>query len=344
MDRKLSTIQVIKDVKSVTNSDFLDVVTVKGWQVVAKRNEFKVGDKCVYFEVDSFLPICPEFEFLRKSCYAKMDDKEGFRLRTVKLRGQLSQGLVIPLTDFQTNYSSFGILDLSKYSIGECLDEQLGVSKYEKPLPSSISGDIKAHFPYFLKKTDQERIQNCYDDIIRMGDDFIFEKTLKLDGTSYTIYHLNGDIGVCSRNYELHETETNVHWQITRKLRLPEILKKCGFNYALQGELMGVGIQGNKEKFKELELFIYDIWNIDEQRYLTYIERTEFCKRYKLQHVPILDNEAKDLHLKTLDDLLEDAKGKSINANIREGVVYKELNGRFSFKVINNDWLLKHKD
>lgn len=331
--RKLSTIEQILQIKELPNSDFLEVIKVRGWTLVAKKGEFQVGDKCVYFEIDSFLPIKPEFEFLRKSSYKKLvDETEGFRIKTVKLRGQISQGLALPLNTF---------FNLPSEEIGYCLDDFLGITLYTPPIPANLSGLVKGRKPYFIPKTDQERIQNIWEEISPAFQNSLFEETLKLDGTSTTIYFFNASFGVCSRNMELLESESNSYWQITRQLDLERKLRILNQNIAIQGELMGEGIQGNKEKIKGIQIYVFDIWDIDRQAYLSSKDRYNLCDTLALTHVPIINKEV-CLEGETLDSLLERAKGVSLKNQIREGIVFKAINGGFSFKVINNDFLVKY--
>jgi len=147
--RKLATIEKIIDLQPIKNSDFLERATIKGWQLVVKKGEFSTGDFCVYFEVDSILPIRPEFEFLRKNCWNSRYN--GFRIRTVKLRGQISQGIAFPL-------SILGDRNLSVLNEGYDLTEELGIQKYVPEIPSCLSGTVEGLFPNFIPKTDEERV------------------------------------------------------------------------------------------------------------------------------------------------------------------------------------------
>lgn len=336
--RKLASIQQIKDIQPIINADAIEVVVVNGWKVVSKKGEFKKGDLCVYFEIDSFLPCKEPFEFLRKSCYKKLaDGSEGFRLRTVKLRGQVSQGLALPL-------NLFGNLDRQ---LGDDVSDQLKVVKYEPPMPPELNGIAKGSFPSFIRKTDQERIQNLWEEYKEKYDDLEFEITLKLDGTSCTFYHNDGEVGVCSRNLELQFNPSSTQGRIESKFNIFENLKKLGKNIAIQGELVGEGIQGNPEKVLGQTFFIFDIWDIDEQRYLTPNERIKLINKAGFEedlHIFILDIK-KLSDFNTLDELLVYADGKGINSKTREGVVFKSMDlidgESVSFKVISNKFLLK---
>ena len=241
MERKLATIRQITDIRPIEGADMIELASVGGWNVVVAKNVgHKVGDMVVYCEIDSFLPIKEEFEFLRKSSYKKMGDQEGFRLKTIKLRGQVSQGLILPMSVFgEFGWTAYEGLDVT---------ERLGIVKYEPPIPAELSGKVKGNFPSFIPKTDEERIQNLtkeYEEW-KIQSKHQFYVTEKLDGSSATYYIKDGEFGVCSRNLELLETEGNTFWKVAREMDLENKMKSLGKNISLQGELIGEGIQGNR--------------------------------------------------------------------------------------------------
>lgn len=334
MERKLATIQIIEDLKPIPDADLIEVATVKGWKLVVKKGEYKVGDKAIYCEIDSFLPIKEEYEFLRKSSYKKMGDIEGFRLRTIKLRGQISQGLLLPLANSLAVHESV--------EVGQDVSESLGIIKYEPPIPAELSGIMKGSFPSFIQKTDEERIQNLSD----VYDNFKksrFYVTEKLDGSSATFYFNNGNFGVCSRNIELLENEGNSFWKLARHLLLEEKMKEGGKNICLQGELVGEGIQGNPYKLKGQHVKFFNGFDIDEQRALNLDEFLEVSDMFNIDTVPII---TKLYQLpETIEELLLLADGKSVlNQNTeREGIVIRDYARIISFKVISNKFLLKEK-
>lgn len=231
MSRKLASIVIIEDLQPIESADFIEVAAVKGWKLVVKKNEFVIGDLAVYCEIDSFLPIRKEFEFLRKTSYKKMRDVEGFRLKTIKLRGQISQGLLIPVS----------ILGDLRYEVGDDVTKQLGIMKYEPPIPASLVGIAKGSFPSFIPKTDEERIQNLSDQYERLKSHRYYI-TEKLDGSSVTYYLHNRQFGVCSRNLELVESVENSLWKVAIANGIEEKLRGFGKNMAIQGELIGEGI------------------------------------------------------------------------------------------------------
>ena len=337
MERKLATIRVISDIRPIEGADMIELATVGGWNIVVAKNVgHKVGDHVVYCEIDSFLPIKEEFEFLRKSSYKKMGDQEGFRLKTIKLRGQVSQGLILPM-------SVFGDFSWTAYE-GLDVTNRLGIVKYEPPIPAELSGKVKGGFPSFLHKTDEERVQNLVKEYgeYKFTSTHQFYMTEKLDGSSATFYMNEGEFGVCSRNLELLETEGNTFWKVARELDLENKLKDKG-NICLQGELIGEGIQGNPYKIKGQTVHFFNAFNIDKQVRLGINEFLVLLDDMELVSVPILD--VAMLLPDTVKGMLELAEGKSrLNDKTeREGVVVRSLDNTISFKAISNKFLLSEK-
>lgn len=335
MSRKLASIRTVSEVRTIPNADAIELALVDGWQCVVKKGEFQPGDRCVYFEIDSVLPVRPEYEFLRKGCYRKAEwlpGGEGFRIKTIKLRGQISQGLALPV-------GSLGSLDALAAGELEDITEALGVSLWDPPVHASMRGQVRGNFPSFIPKTDQERAQNCLRKLAESHGDHLFEATLKVDGSSCTIFAKDGFVRVCSRNLELDmDQEGNTFVDMARKVG-PAILSS-GRNLAFQGELMGPGIQGNREGFTEHRWFVFDVWDIDAQRYLSAGERMEVVSGLGLDHVPSLGHIP--AAAEPLDVLLarSDAQA-SIRHAIAEGIVYKSvIDPSVSFKVISNRFLL----
>jgi RNA ligase (TIGR02306 family) len=339
--RKLASIRVINEISEIPNSDKIEVATVDGWKVVvAKDVGHKVGDTVIYCEIDSFLPIREEFEFLRKSSYKKMGDKEGFRLKTIKLRGQVSQGLILPLDVLLRS-------GVSADDVYEGLDvtTNLDIQKYEPPIPAQLSGKVKGVFPSFIPKTDEERIQNHTDNYNNWltQSHHQFYVTEKLDGSSSTFYHNNGEFGVCSRNLELSETEDNSFWKVARKLDLENKMKSLGMNIALQGELIGEGIQGNPYKIKGQTVKFYTGFDIETYNRIPLNQFQSLLNDLGLSMVPLLES---PFNLpNTISEMVEYADGKSVlnEQTNREGVVVRSMDGTISFKSISNIFLLGEK-
>jgi RNA ligase (TIGR02306 family) len=330
--RKLATIREIKELLPIQGADRIELAIVDSWKVVVAKG-LNVGDAVVYCEIDSFLPIKPEFEFLRKSCYRKMaDGQEGFRLKTIRLRGQISQGLCIPIGELP---------QLSNNNVGDNVSDILGIVKYDPPIPAELSGICKGNFPSFLKKTDEERVQNLskeYQEYLVSGINFY--ATEKLDGSSATFYLRDGEFGVCSRNLELKENADNSFWKVARNLDIENKLKKLPYNACLQGELIGEGIQGNPYKIKGQDVRFFNLLNIDTYELMSVDDLCNFCLDVDLLPVPNYNF----ILPKTIDELLLVAEGKSALADVeREGLVIRSPDGKISFKVISNKFLLNEK-
>jgi RNA ligase (TIGR02306 family) len=299
--------------------------------------KYKVGDLAVYYEIDSFLPIRPQFEFLRKSSFKRMGSTEGFRLKTIRLRGQISQGLLTPIPE-----------GISNPKEGDDLTEALDIVKYEPPIPAQLAGKIKGTFPSFIPKTEEIRIQNFESEV---GFSPVGERayiTEKLDGTSFTCYFNNGVFGVCGRNWELTETSDNSLWRMANVLQLKDKMTKHGKNIALQGELVGAGINGNLYGLSDHKLFFFTGYDIDKGRRMFFDELEWVLFGLQLQMVPLLEKYGFVIPNESniVDYMLKYAEGKSVlNMEVdREGVVVRGLEREFSFKAISNTYLLGSKD
>lgn len=334
--RELATVAKIEEVKPIEGADRIVAYRVRNWWVVDQKDRYKVGDLVIYYEIDSFLPAKDEFEFLRKSSYKKLaDGTEGFRLRTVKLKGQISQGLITPVP---SNYDH-------SVNEGDNWTDVLGITKYEPPIPASLSGEVKGLFPSFIPKTDEERIQNIKPKVLDSWRTLKCYVTEKVDGSSVTIYYNNGVFGVCSRNLELKENESNSYWEAVNKLGLKDKLSNFGKNIALQGELFGPGIQGNKYKRNNRSIAFFTIFDIDTQTRVPYNEFVSICNQLSIDTVPLVDGNF-SIYNKTVDDLLVMAENESMLTPkvFREGIVVRDHGNTISFKAISNSWLIKYNE
>lgn len=347
--RKLATIRKITSLDPIPGADKIEVATVDGWKVVVAKDEgHKVGDYVVYCEIDSFLPVEPEFEFLRKSSYRKTNDgDEGFRLRTIKLRGQVSQGLIIPLKDAETIAARRGVI--YAWEPGQDITEDLGITKWDPPLPANLVGKAKGYFPSFITKTDEERIQNLvaeYEDYKANQGVHGFYITEKLDGSSATFFINDGKFGVCNRNLELAEPDdvnSNTFWKIARELDIETKLRKLGRNIAIQGELIGAGIQKNPYKLKGHTVRFFNVFDIDKFEKVGYDEFINvIVNELGLQTVPVTSVPGKWRLPESVEELITRAHGHSwvCNTTVREGIVIRSRDNKISFKVINNTFLL----
>jgi RNA ligase (TIGR02306 family) len=342
--RKMATIRAVDGIAPIDGADAIETALIGGWKVVVKKGEFTVGDCAVYLEIDSWVPteLAP---FLSKGKEPReFNGVKGERLRTVKLRGQLSQGLLLPLSEV-TKFGpdqDVGFHVPVTWAEGEDVTEALGIKKWERPMNAQLAGMARGNFPSVIPKTDQERVQNLVKEIAASVN-LQFEVTEKLEGSSMTCYLIDGVFGVCSRNLDLKETADNTFWQVARKEQIEEKMRLCGDgDWAIQGELIGPGIQGNIYNLSNPEFHVFDVYNIQAGDYLMPVYRRALIDRMGLKHVPVL-NENKLLH--DVEAILSWADGAS-NIGVgplREGIVFKQIDGGMTFKAISNKYLLGEK-
>lgn len=336
--RKLASIQKIKHVRPIEGADKIEVVGVLGWECVSKKGEFREGDPCVYFEIDCLLPVEPRYEFLRASSYRK--DLDRFRLRTVRLRKQLSQGLALPVSLFP---EADGLPE------GSDLTDFLGVEKYEPPVPAQIQGDARS-FSWPISKTDEVRIQQDEEyGFVAALTGRPYYITLKLDGTScsYIVDPRDGEYHVCGRNYSYKRNPDHSFWQVSERYGLEEKLRGLrNVSLALQGEIVGPGIQKNRMGLATVDFYVFNVVDTLSGMRLPLDEALAVSDELGVPFVPIL--ERGDCFEYSASDLLKIAKGKYRNHfpgakkdQEREGIVVRSLCGSVSFKAINNDFLLK---
>jgi len=339
-ERKLASIQTILSLSPIVGADAILLAKVLGWELVVKKTEFQVGDRCVYFEIDSVLPIAQWNDHLRK------EPNKPLRIKTIRLRGQLSQGLAMPLS----------IIPTGEYEVGQDVTTLVGVTKYEPVVPAHLSGMAKGNFPAFLHKTDETRLQSepkVLDEAISKG--LVLVGTLKMDGTSFTAYRRDDEFGVCSRNLDLKETEGNAHWRMARKLKLEEILRNEPRNLSIQGEICGPSIQANRLGLSESKLYLFNLFDIDTGKYLSHTELSAFAEKHMLNMVPTVYrlDFGGVVGPRDVNHLLNIANNLNYdNGTPAEGIVWRSmcetysdvLKGRMSFKTISNRFLEKYKE
>jgi RNA ligase (TIGR02306 family) len=336
--RKLASIQTIKEVKNHPNADNIEIVVFEniGWQCVSRKGEFKAGDRAVFFEIDSLIPMKYEWiKFLQDQNHPEKPAK----LKTMRFRGEISQGLALPISILPPD---------CVIEEGKDVTETLEITKYEPEIPACLNGIVKGARRW-IPKTEEERVQASP----KLIDEFqnrLVVITQKIDGTSCTIAYNDGEEDVCGREWSYNEGD-NTYWKVARKYdvlrKLKEISKQTGINYGIQGEIAGPSIELNRLALKDHDLFVFNVRNINIGRYLGFYEYKEFCDRLQLQMVPIL--QIAKFEWKSVEELLELAKGKYVSGNHQEGIVirpveefYSEvLRGRASFKAVNNDYLLE---
>lgn len=345
--RTLASVQTVNTVEAIPNADAIEKVRVLGWWVVVKKGEFAPGNKIVYCEIDSLLPERAEFEFLRASSFkpATGELPAGFRIKTVKLRGQVSQGICFPL----------GVLpEGAPTDEGADVTDLLGVRKWEAPIPASLAGRVKGGFPGFLPKTDETRVQVLEPVLARhRGREFFV--TEKLDGTSFTAFWRAGAFGVCSRNLQLDTADdTSSLVRLAKALDLETKLRafaeRHGYDVAIQGEVIGPGVQGNKYALASLELRAFNVFDVSASRYLSRAETLRAVSELGITPVPDLGTLVLDHSVDALVALSEGTSVLNPKAQ-REGVVLRplvevddEYLGRLSFKAINPKFLLKYDE
>jgi tRNA-binding EMAP/Myf-like protein len=359
-ERKLAHVEVIEKIEPIPGADKIEKLTVLGWEVVAQKGKFNVGDKCIYIEIDSILPPRPEFHFLEPRRY---------RIKTIKLKRQISQGIVF-------KFEEVGLTDV--YKVGHDLTEYLGITKYDpQAKEESLLIDNKpknpihkfllrfkwyrfiqpkktGSWPKWIQKTDEERIQNLPSIFEKYPDTKIYW-TEKIDGKSISISYKKTKVyglipkwifTVCSRNMWLKTKTDRDYWRIVENLDLSNKLKKYKREILIQGELCGPKIQKNKYNFKDLELYVFNVYDIKNDTWFGIDKIRMLCDDLNLKMVPILGIGTLKEVFPDVKSCVERAKGTSIFANRqREGIVvrqYDDSKGKrgISFKSINPEFLL----
>jgi len=368
MDRKLASIQKIVNIEPIPDADNIEKCTVLGWEcIIAKKDNFKIGDKIIYIEVDSIVPDKPEFEFLRQ---------RKFRVRTIKLKKQISQGLVLPLSilpkrkkEYQEDEDVTKILEIRKYDPAGDLENKLALEQVSKrkgkinrflsryPWYRRLFMPSKMRFPKFIEKTDETRIQK-FPNICEKEKDTIFSCTEKLHGQSGTYFLLKKPkfkilnfkfgkellFGVCSRKVYLYKQDNSSYWTIAKQLNIREVLEKLIVDneyVVIQGEIIGRGIEENKYKITGYDFYAFNMVYPDHQ--LDNPNAKKLLEEYGIKFVPILDNNF--VLRSTIPEMVEYAKGKStLLPVLREGIVVRNYERNISFKVINPEFLLKNEE
>lgn len=345
--RKLASIQRIWDVIPIDGADSIELVKVMGWQCVAKKGEFKKNDLGVYFEIDSFLPVRPEFEFLRSNSYRNSDLMgEGFKLRTMKFKGQISQGLILPLNMFK---------ELSPdLEIGTDVTELLGVRKWEIEERATTGGNIIGGLPYDVPHTDETRVQ-AEPDLIKAFAGLQYYISTKMDGSSHSISIDEDGFHVTGHNYEYKDDGTSSFYEYIKQKNYEYNMRHAmgRFNIktlTIQGEFCAPGIQKNPLRLTKPEWYVFTIRENGER---VGLERMcNLCSFMGMQTVPIEEVDF-DLPSKypTVESLLERADGNYSTGGRKEGIVVRPtepiynsiIGGPLSMKVVSNKYLLKQE-
>lgn len=352
---KLATAQKVLKLTPIEGADKIETATVLGWEIVVKKDEYKVGEMCCYIQIDTVVPDKPEYEFLRE---------RKFRVRTIKLRKQISQGLIVPLP-------------IGKWKEGEDLTDIIGVKKYEKPdnnplryekprVPKvwykkwlymfkynflykafpSLQKQSRSPFPkHLVSITDEERIQNI-PQMLRQYAGKLFVVSHKLDGSSITIIHSKAmgksKYRICSRRFELHDKKNDwykVFMSTNFSDEIQKLVKHFGTNDVIvQGEAIGK-FNGNHHNLQQEQIRLFNIYvggkRLDQKQFL------EVCRANNVPHCPLY----KEVILNhTLPEILAMSEIKDVlNPNVdAEGLVWRCVDDNFSFKAINNNYLIKN--
>lgn len=347
--RKLASIQEVVSVSPIEGADRIELVHVLGWQCVAGKGDFKAGDLCVYFEVDSFLPICPEFEILRKNSYKNNEYMgEGFKLRTMKFKGQISQGLVLKPSQLSK------LSDMS-LTIGLDVTDVLGVKEWEVPEIASSSGTIKSGRPTFIPRTDEIRIQSM-PDLLQAFKGIPYYITTKMDGASHSVGYADG-LFYTSHNCTIMDDGKSAFVEFVKSSGIAKRIQDYAENNScqsvvVQGEWCGEGIQKNRLKLNKPSWFVFTVIIDGERQGLEKLK--EVCSYIGAEMVPV-EETGQDLLEKyaSVDALLLRAEtGIGFNNTAREGIVIRPIDpvhsdlvsGPLSMKVLNNKYLLKNED
>lgn len=340
-ERVMARVVTIDNVEKHPNADALDICTVGGWNIVTKTGEYKSGDLAVMCEIDSWVPheLAP---FLSKGKEPReYKGVKGERLKTAKLRGVVSQGLLLPMSVFDNiehGFLIFGQSNPEGYDVGDIL----GVQKWEPEIPAQLAGQVRGNFPSQIPKTNQERVQNIKKELSIARDQglqFVIEE--KLEGSSLTMYlDLEDEFHVCSRNLDLKNDGANSFWRAAIKYDVENVMRQNNLRgYAIQAELLGPGIQGNLYQLKDIEFYVFDVYSVKQSRYMYPVERRELIANLGLNQVPVV---CESTTLGTMEEIISLADGKSMLYNtLREGIVFKQLDGDMTFKSISAQYLIK---
>lgn len=359
--RKLASIKTINDIQPIEGKDRIVLATVDGWNVVVKKDELAIGDKCVYIEIDSVLPERAEFEFLRKN---------NFRIKTMKMDGCISQGICFPMSilpdgDYDLEQDVTEILGIKQYEPTmdiekEETDDSVIKKKYPKWLMKHKwfkdlilpQKQVKG-FPDFISKTDEIRIQSCTHYLKNKNPMVVTEK---IDGQSGTFFlkkekgkHFwnkgKYEFGVCSRNIRLLEKDNSSYWNVVKKYNIEKVLRDNIGDLdfiAIQGECVAPKVQKNKYKVTEPDLYVFNVITSENGRLGTEVAM-DFCSSAGLKFVPVLDTHY--VLPDTVQEILDYAHGKSkLYDTLREGVVIRTKDGKQSFKVVDPLFLIKYDE
>lgn len=327
--QRLATIEKILNIEPHPDADTLDIYQVMGWKVIDKKGAYNVGDLAIYVEIDTIFPEKPEnLAFL---------EKNHWKVKTIRLRGVYSQGLLLPLSVLPEDF---------EIEEGKEVADIIGCQKYEKS-SGVTSIEAKSTFPYFVgwNRTDEDNIcSNLY--MLEQIKGKPYYITLKADGSSLSSIYQDEFI-LATRKMWLREIPDdaitdNKFWLAARNRNLKEILSKS--NYGIQCELLAPGLQCNTMGVNQADIRVYDLFDKTTKKYTDYQELVDFCVATNLPMVDVIE-EGENFNY-TLDELVKMAfNAKYPNGKLAEGIVVRptqytvsDRGGRLSFKVMNPEY------
>ena len=346
--RKLASIQRIWKIEPIEGADKIELAHVLGWQCVVNKGQFQPMDVGVYFEIDSFLPVRPEFEFMRTSSYKKTDIMgEGFKLRTMRFRGQISQGLLLPLNSFPEIPANI--------ELGADVAELLGVRKWEIEERATTGGTVIGSLPYDIPHTDETRVQEN-PELIQAFAGLEYYISTKMDGSSHSIGVDENGFHVTGHNYEYKDDGSSSFYELVKARKYQEkvesFVKENGLStLTIQGELCAPGIQQNRLRLTKPEWYVFTVRENGKRVGLK--RMMEICEALGMEYVPI-EEIGTDLPSKypTVESLLDRADGEYPKGGKKEGIVIRPtepvycplISASLSMKVVSNKYLLKNEN
>lgn len=341
--RRLVTIETLTRVEPIPGADAIEAAQVRGWTVVVGKGQFAPGDRVVYIEVDAALPLDdPRFAFLGERSTRQFAGRAVHVLKTARLRGVYSQGIVFALADFP---------ELADAPAGADLDALVSVTKFEPPPPSGMAA--LGPFPGFLQKTDAERVQNLDEaawEFIQ-GQRGAWLPTEKVDGSSLTAWRTaDGVLHIAGRNWELDPDKAGAHGVAVTRHELSEHLEPGQW---LQAEVAGIGVQGNPLQLPVTRLVAFGLGTFDAAA--PAIATTARTPRHQWPGwaaqiaAPVCDLELPATITEAIDQV-ERLKSLVSPGRDAEGVVWTHadgtaipgLDGRAVWKSISARYLTKH--
>ena len=333
---KLAVIAKVLELNPIEGADRIERATVLGWHVVVKKGVHKIDDLVVMIFPDSYAP--------KRYVDDSYVGDEKTRIKTVKMRGQYSAGLVLPLYEL-TQAAIASDNPPETWEEGMEVSVWLDIEKWVAPVSASLGGETLADFPTnIVRKTDELNFRSEPQALeeARTSEKFAnveFVATLKCDGSSGTFIFKNGEFRVCGRNKEFRKDEGNVFWRIAKKYKLEDMLRSAPVELAIQGEACGPGIQKNPLKLDDLTFMVFQIRDVTNHKWFTWDQVKQLCDTHGIPHVPEITRFVFSKSSPSIEDLQELANNTKYDhgrANA-EGVVIRPTVPIRS-QVLQQDW------